>query len=229
VTIVHQSDGQTHDEWWSAMSMAGLLKLLDQFYKSGSATAPVYSSATKHWDGIYVSRYYNWKPGSWKGIYTRVATYKLKPDAPNDALETLSKNLFVPFFEKLLADGTIYEYEIDTEAIHTDNPANFSVVYLTPNAEGLDKVSAALQGIMKANPVGGPAFGLRTSALTKTSWRAPTRRTNKASAPLILCPTLSPFLRRVGRVVFIAPSSLVSGVKHSYSSTTVIFPHSPLG
>src|SRR5215472_5874548 len=35
VTIVHQGDGQTHDEWWSAMSMAGLLNVLEQFYKSG--------------------------------------------------------------------------------------------------------------------------------------------------------------------------------------------------
>jgi len=159
VTIVHQGDGQTHDEWWSAMSMAGLLNVLEQFYKSGSSTTPVLATATKHWDGIYVSRYYNWKPGSWKGIYTRVATYKLKPDAPNDAVETLSKNLFVPFFEKQLADGAIYEYEIDTQAIHTENPAMFSVVYLTPNAEGLDKVNGALQALMKANPLGGPAFG----------------------------------------------------------------------
>ena len=159
VTIVHQGDGQTHDEWWSAMSMAGLLNVLDQFYKSGSSTTPVLATATKHWDGIYVSRYYNWKPGSWKGVYTRVAIYKLKPDAPDDAVATLSKNLFVPFFEKQLADGSIYEYEIDTEAIHTDNPAIFSVVYITPNAEGLDKVNAALQALMKANPLGGPAFG----------------------------------------------------------------------
>ena len=57
VTIVHQDDSQTHDEWWSAMSMAGLLNVLEQFYKSGSATSSVLSSATKHWDSIYVSRY----------------------------------------------------------------------------------------------------------------------------------------------------------------------------
>ena len=158
VTIVHQGDGQTHDEWWSAMSMAGLLNVLEQFYQSGSATSGVLTSATKHWDGIYVSRYYNWHPGSWKGLYTRVAIYKLKPDAPSDSVDTLSKTLFVPFFEKLLADGTIHEYEVDTEAIHTDNPAIFSVVFIAANAEALDKVNAALLGVMRANPLGGPAF-----------------------------------------------------------------------
>jgi hypothetical protein len=159
VTIVHQGDGQTHDEWWSAMSMAGLLNVLEQFYQSGSATSGVLASATKHWDGIYVSRYYNWHAGSWKGLYTRVGSYKLKPDAPNDAVEMLSKNLFVPLLEKLLADGTIHEYEIDTEAVHTDNPAIFSVVFIAANAEALDKVNAALQGLTKANPLGSPALG----------------------------------------------------------------------
>ena len=92
-------------------------------------------------------------------MYTRVATYKLKPDAPNDAVEILSKNLFVPFFEKLLANGSIVEYEIDTEAIHTDNPAMFSAVYIAANAEALDKVNAALQALTKANPLGSPALG----------------------------------------------------------------------
>jgi hypothetical protein len=159
VVIVHQGDGQTHDEWWSSMSMAGLLNVLDQFYKSGSSTTSVLTTATKHWDGIYVSRYYNWHKGSWKDVYTRVAIYKLKPDAPNDAVDTLSRNLFVPFFEKQLADGNIHEYEIDTETIHTDNPAIFSVVFIAANAEGLDKVNAALAGLMKANPLGGPAIG----------------------------------------------------------------------
>jgi hypothetical protein len=31
VTLVHQADGTTHDDWWSAMSLAGVLKVLDQF------------------------------------------------------------------------------------------------------------------------------------------------------------------------------------------------------
>src|SRR5208282_1634474 len=81
INLVHEADGETHDQWWSAMSMAGLLKVLDQFYKNGSATSPVLASATKHWDNIYVSRYYNRNSGSVKGGYTHGATYQLKPDA----------------------------------------------------------------------------------------------------------------------------------------------------
>ncbi|HVO79071.1 MAG TPA: hypothetical protein VMT39_03585 [Candidatus Bathyarchaeia archaeon] len=157
--IVHQSDGITHDDWWSSMSMAGLMNILDQFYKSGNSTTPVLDSATKHFDVIYVSRYYNWKPGSWKGLYGHGGVYHLKADAPDDAVAMLSKNLFVPFMEKLLADGSIVEYEVDVEAIHTDNPNMFFLYYLCTNAECLDKVNTALQGWMKANPMGGPALG----------------------------------------------------------------------
>jgi hypothetical protein len=83
----------------------------------------------------------------------------LKADAPDDAVETLSKTILVPFFEKLLADGTIHEYEVDTQALHTSAPGTFDLVYITANAEGLDKVDAALTESLKANPLIGPAFG----------------------------------------------------------------------
>jgi hypothetical protein len=158
MNLVHQPDGSTHDDWWSAMSMAGILNVLDKFYKSGSATSPVMASATKHWDSIYVSRYYNWHSGSYKGAYSRVASYKLKPHAPDDAVEKLSKDLLVPLMEKLLAAGTIVEYEIDTEAIHTEAPGTFWVEFISPNADGLDKFNAALHDALKMNPLGGPAF-----------------------------------------------------------------------
>ncbi len=162
MNLVHQPDGPTHDAWWSAMSMAGLLNVLDQFYKNGSSTSTVLESATKHWDGIFVSRYYNWHAGTWKGAYTHGSYYKLKADAPDDAVAMLSKNLIVPLLEKMLADGTIHEYEVDTEAIHTEAPDSFWVFYIAANADGLDKVNAALRERMKSNPLGGPAFGSMT-------------------------------------------------------------------
>jgi hypothetical protein len=156
--LIHQNDGATHDTWYSAMSMAGLLNVLDQIYKSGSPTSPVDVSATKHSDAMFVSRFYNWHSGSWRDVYSEASMYKLKADAPDDAVDTLSKNLVVPLLEKMLAEGTIHEYEIDTEAIHTEAPGTFWIEYIAANAEGLDKVNAAIRGAMKANPLGGPAF-----------------------------------------------------------------------
>jgi hypothetical protein len=156
--LVHQADGDTHDSFWSSMSMAGILNVLDDLHKAGAATNPVLNNATKHWDALYVSRFYNWKSGSLKGAYTHGASYKLKADAPEDAVATLSKGFIVPLLEKLLADGTIQEYEVDVEAIHTEAPGTFWVFWIAPTAEGVDKVTAALGEAFKAQPLIGPAL-----------------------------------------------------------------------
>ena len=156
--LVHQPDQPTHDDWFQSMSMAGLMNTLDQFYKSGLTASPLQESATKHWDAIYVSRYYNWRAGSVKDGYSYGSSYKFKEDAPNDALDTLAKAVIVPRMEKLLADGVISEYEIDSEAVHTDSPGTFWVFWIAANADALDKTSASLRDAVKANPLIGPAF-----------------------------------------------------------------------
>ncbi len=157
--LVHQPDQPTHDDWFSSMSMAGLLNTLEQFYKSGLTQSAMQQSATKHWDAIYVSRYYNWHAGSWQGVYSYGSSYKLKPEASSDALDTLAKAAIVPRMEKLLADGVIHEYEIDTEAVHTSSPGTFWVFYIAANADALDKASASLRDALKANQLIAPAFG----------------------------------------------------------------------
>jgi hypothetical protein len=159
VTLVHQGDGVTHDDWWSAMSLAGVLHVLDQLEKSADSATSVLTSATNHFDNVYVSRYYHWQPGTVKDGYTYEASYRLKPDAPADAVEMLSKKLVAPLLEKLVADGTLREYDIDTQAVHTEAPGSFIIVYLAANAEGLDKVNAALDEELQSNPLGGAAFG----------------------------------------------------------------------
>lgn len=173
--LVHQPDGPTHDDFWVATSMAGVLNVLDQLYKSGSSANPVLASATKHSDSIDTSRYYNWKPGTYKGAYTHGSSYKLKADAPDDAVGLLAKNFLVPFLEKMMAEGAIVEYDIDTQAIHTEAPGTFELFYTTANAEGLDKVNQGLQQILKASPLDGPAF---SSMIDFTAHRDYLSRTN---------------------------------------------------
>jgi hypothetical protein len=156
--LVHENEGETHDSFWSGMSMASVLGVLDELRKAAT-TSPVLNSATKHYDHMFVSRYYNWKAGSIKGGYTHGAMYTLKADAPDDALDTLSKTLIVPLLEKLLASGAIQEYEVDSEAIHTMAPGAFWIYYIAQSADGVDKVNAALRESLKANVLAGPAFG----------------------------------------------------------------------
>jgi|SRR5579863_620262 len=158
VNLVHQPDQPTHDDWFQSMSMAGLMNVLDQLYKAGSASNPVLESSTKHWDNIYVSQYYNWRAGAVKDGYSHGSSYTLKEDAPNDAVELLAKSVIVPHMEKLLADGVISEYEIDEEAIHTASPGTFWVFWIASSPEALDKASASLRDGLKANRLISPAF-----------------------------------------------------------------------
>ena len=158
VNLVHTAEGATHDGWWSGKSLAAVLGVLDEFYKAGSVASAALESATKHWDGLYISRFYNWRAGSYKGAYTRVSAYKLRADAPADAVETIAKAFAVPLLEKLLADGAVVEYEIDEESIHTESPDMFWIEFITPNAEGLDKANAELREALRASPFFAPAF-----------------------------------------------------------------------
>jgi len=173
--LIHSPEGPTHANWWSATSMAGALNVLDEIYKAGNGATPVLGSATKHADAMLVSRFYNAHAGSWKGAYSHGSSYKLKPDAPDDAVEMLSKSAMVPLLEKLLADGAIVQYEIDVEAIHSEAPGTFWVWYVSPTAEGIDKVNAALRESLRKNPLTGPAFG---SMVDYTAHRDYLSRTN---------------------------------------------------
>jgi len=156
--LVHTADGWTHDSWFSAMSMAGLVKVLDNYYASEDSTPSVLQSSTKHWDEVLVSRYYNWHSGSYKNAVLSVSMYKVKADAPAHALDAVSGEIVAPLLEKLVADGTLLEYEIDTQAVHTSAPGTFAIVYLTADPASLDKVDDAIRASIKAHPIEGAAF-----------------------------------------------------------------------
>ncbi|HEY6428955.1 MAG TPA: hypothetical protein VIX84_17160 [Acidimicrobiales bacterium] len=164
VNLMHSAEGFTHANWWQANSWAGVMKVVEGFHKGGGSSSPLLVSATKHWDQVFVSRFYNWKAGSWKGAYRYTATYELKPEwpDPNAAIQTLS-TFDVPLFEKLLADGTIVEYEIDRELIRkTDSPAKFVYLVVTPSAEALDKMTAVVRAAVSEKPLLGPVFASMT-------------------------------------------------------------------
>ncbi len=156
--LVHTTEGFTHDSWWSSHSMAGIMTVLDAFEKTSMNPTGVLTTVTKHADVVLVSRHYGWRSGTYKDAYEHGSSYKLKPTAPDDAVDLLSKGVFEPMFEKLLAAGAVVEYEIDEEAIHTEDPNSFWIYYVTPTAEGLDKVNAAVRESIKSNALLSPAF-----------------------------------------------------------------------
>ena len=184
INLVHQPDQQTHDEWWSAMSMAGLMNVLEQFYKSGGSTTPVLGSATKHWDAIYVSRYYNWHHGAWKDLYTHGSYYKLKADAPTTRWRGSARICLCRFLKSCSPTGRFTSTK-STRKLSTQKIRIRFTFSIAANADGLDKVNAALRERLKENPLSGPAFG---SMVDYTAHRdflvTPTLRTNSSSHPV---------------------------------------------
>ena len=155
--LVHGLGAATNSIWWSAMSMGGLIKALEKARGASDANSPVLNDA-KHWDTVWVSHFYNWKTGSMKGGYLHVGIYKLRDNAPDDALDNLAEHLVVPVLEKALSDGTITTYAIFEQAIHTDAPGEFAIDYITPTPDGIDTVQAAVRDAAKAHPLGFQAF-----------------------------------------------------------------------
>jgi len=153
--LLHQAEGSTHEVWWSGMSMAAVINVLEELRK---IPAPVLNKATKHWDDIYVSRFYNWHSGSAHGAYIQTTSYKLAAGASGDAVQILSKDIFGPLFEKLLLDGTLIGYQVYVQAEHTEAPGTFWVALITAKAEGLDKVNTMIGEIFNSHPLVGPTF-----------------------------------------------------------------------
>jgi hypothetical protein len=155
--VNHQEGAPTHGSWFSASSMANLMKVLEGLRAAPAATSPVFA-ASKHWDYILSSRDYNAHSGTFTNGYLRVATWTEKPDA-SDPGGRIVKATLGALLEKLLADGSLHAYSIDRENIHSTDPNTFFIVMVTNGAEGLDKFAAALEEMGKSNPTALPAFG----------------------------------------------------------------------
>jgi hypothetical protein len=157
--VAYGYDGNPlHDTFWLAMSKAGLESVRDQFEKIGITPVPARAGAEVPPVSILISRYYNWRTIRCENAYVHVGIYKIKPDAPADAVDQLSKNFFGPVLEKMLADGVIFEWETDTYSDPKDSPGTFLIAYLSEKSEDLEKASKAVQERLKSNLPNGPAL-----------------------------------------------------------------------
>src|SRR5215470_3739952 len=66
---VHSGEAFTHARWLQAKSLASLMKLAQTLHNGGDSSPLLLASSARHWDQIYISSFYNWKAGSWKGAY----------------------------------------------------------------------------------------------------------------------------------------------------------------
>ena len=131
------------------------MKALEAVYAQGTTMAPVLA-ASKHWDFILVSRAHNGRSGHYEGGYLSGSSWDVKP-GEDRAFRDLMNSRLVPVFEKLVADGSVVSYSVDTEEYHTEKPGRVSLVYTTADASGLDKVDQALEAAFSKDNEIGPA------------------------------------------------------------------------
>jgi len=148
--VNHQEGHPTHGTWFSATSMANILKVLEGVRSAPGATAPPLAAA-KHWDYILESHDYNAHSGTFTNGYLRVGNWRAKASDPDGKI---LKATFVTLLEKLLADGALHDYQIDRETVHSADPGTLFVAIVANGGEGLDKFYAALEEAEKTNPAG---------------------------------------------------------------------------
>lgn len=147
-----------HDTFWLSMSKAGLETVRDQFQKIGISKVPAKEDIKVIPASILVSRYYNCKTIRCENAYVHVGVYKIRPDAPADTVDQLSKYYFGPVLEQMLIDGAIFEWETDVYDNPKDSPGTFLIAYLSEKNEGLEMVNKAVQERLKSSSPNSPAL-----------------------------------------------------------------------
>ena len=153
----HQEGAPTHGSWFTATSMANILKVLEALRTAPAAVAPPLAAA-KHWDYIVESRNYNSHSGTFTNGYLRVGSWRSKAGS-SDPDGKILKATVGALLEKLLADGALHSYTIDEETVHSDDPGAFYIVIVANGAEGIDKFNAGIDEAQKSNPAGWAGFG----------------------------------------------------------------------
>jgi len=154
--LVHSDGGYTHGSWFQATSIANILKTTEVTLSKPFVTAPV-RAASKHQDYLMISTIHGAHAVTNSTGYIRVISSEIKPGRIGDFLDTYRRYI-VPVYEKLLADGTIVAYQLDSEYIIENAPGRTFSVAITRDAEGMDKVRAAFTEVFEKNPALAAAF-----------------------------------------------------------------------
>jgi hypothetical protein len=157
-TVLNHQEGQpTHGTWFSAGSMANILKFLEVLRTAPGATGAPFAAA-KHWDYIMQSRNYASHSGTFTNGYLRVGNWRAKAGS-SDPDGKIMKATMVALCEKLLADGALHGYQIDQETVHSGDPGTLFVALIANGPEGIDKFNTVLDESQKNNPAGWAGFG----------------------------------------------------------------------
>lgn len=149
---VHQEDGITHAEWFTATSRANLLKALEVEWTA--ATNPAYVSATKHFDLLLRTFAHGGKTSAGATGYLFVAMWQAKR-GDESAFEAFALKNMKPFLDSEIANGTLVMYNFDTEDILTGPPGGYNLAMFFPSGAAMDKFHADLAAHQQENPAVG--------------------------------------------------------------------------
>jgi hypothetical protein len=153
---VHSEGGYTHGAWVQANSLANLFKALEPAYAQPDVTAPVLA-ASKHLDYLMVSTSYKAGAAANATGYLRIISAQVQPGRMGDFRNAYNRYL-VPVYDRLMADGVIVGYQLDTEYNIENAPGRAFVVVTTRDPDGLDKIEAAYNSLFAQNPAVGQSL-----------------------------------------------------------------------
>jgi hypothetical protein len=93
------------------------------------------------------------KPPAGKLPYTNFYAVKVKPGKVQEFGESFEKYM-KPTYDRLVEDGTIYGYAVDTEVMHTDAASVVWIVTVLPDLAAKDKMLAATRASNQARSAG---------------------------------------------------------------------------
>ncbi len=144
-TVVHEEQGPTHAVWWEAPSIAGIERVREELIKIPPTPGML---AGKHSDlflRTLLRRVHASGPASGYLWGSHTTTQPGKGQQWRELIEKYIR----PTLDELLANGTLTAFYLQVEHVHTQDPGGRHIVFLTPSAEALDKVNAAISALLQ--------------------------------------------------------------------------------
>jgi hypothetical protein len=160
-TRVHEENGYTHAEFFTATSRDKLLKALEGEW--AGATNAAYVSASRHRDALLETLAHSGKASSGTTGYVRVTFWQAKPGS-EQALEGYVMKTVKPVLDSAVASGTLLMYNFDKEDIHSDAAGGYNLALFFPNGAAMDKFFSDLAAAGKSDPTVGAVIDNLTVA-----------------------------------------------------------------
>ncbi|HVA18128.1 MAG TPA: hypothetical protein VMV59_10510 [Candidatus Dormibacteraeota bacterium] len=153
--VVHTENGPTHEDWMQATSVAGILRALDAIKEADMASAVLANA--RHQDLFLRSTIHRYKAGTYQHAYLWVGSFAIKPGHVEDWSQNF-KTYMAPELDKLVEDGTLAGYQLDTQLVHEGDTNTLDYAFVTTHADGIDKVQAMIRQVEEKNPAIGGSF-----------------------------------------------------------------------